>query len=211
MYSLQAEDPLFRGSTFVARFRQEKSCTGGIRPVRYFNLATTNRIGTESWTRRVPPLPTWSKGFAAAMTTLPPRWSTASLTVWSPVHSTNSARDSARRKIRRTWFSRYFAHSFGNFPMADSCFRAGRACWGLLAQVTACKCLNRQKYYRQEKRNICREVEVPADETDWEVLDREPTPEDLAILRDTLEACSDRTQRQRPPGGPPAYGGAQHS
>jgi RNA polymerase sigma-70 factor (ECF subfamily) len=62
--------------------------------------------------------------------------------------------------------------------------------WGLLALITLRKCRNRAAYYHAERRDIDREVRLPAPgegAEDAVAIDREPTPEEAATLTETME------------------------
>lgn len=62
--------------------------------------------------------------------------------------------------------------------------------WGLLTTITLRKCADRVRYYRAECRDIARETEQ-ADGADPPTVppafDREPTPEQAAVLAETVE------------------------
>src|SRR5262245_49101797 len=63
--------------------------------------------------------------------------------------------------------------------------------WGLLTRITLRKCADRVRYYRAECRDVAREAAAPArDEAPepWrEVAGHEPTPEQAAVLAETVE------------------------
>jgi RNA polymerase sigma-70 factor (ECF subfamily) len=63
--------------------------------------------------------------------------------------------------------------------------------WGLLTIITLRKCAERVRYHRAERRNLSREVSAPAQEDatePWrEAAGREPTPEQAAVLAETVE------------------------
>ena len=63
--------------------------------------------------------------------------------------------------------------------------------WGLLTLITLRKCADRVRYYRAECRDIAREASPPAGEQDVELwrdaIGREPTPEQAAVLAETVE------------------------
>jgi len=63
--------------------------------------------------------------------------------------------------------------------------------WGLLTCITVRKCADRVRYHRTEARDIAREEVVPAarDSAEpWlEAVGREPTPEQAAVLAETVE------------------------
>jgi RNA polymerase sigma-70 factor (ECF subfamily) len=61
--------------------------------------------------------------------------------------------------------------------------------WGLLTLITLRKCADRAAYFRAERRAVAREVAPPADpETGgrWEGIDREPSPDEAAMLAETV-------------------------
>jgi RNA polymerase sigma-70 factor (ECF subfamily) len=61
--------------------------------------------------------------------------------------------------------------------------------WGLLALITLRKCADRARYHRAGRRDAFREA-PPAEEGDepWrDVAGREPTPEEAAVLAETVE------------------------
>ena len=63
--------------------------------------------------------------------------------------------------------------------------------WGLLSLITLRKCAKQQEYFRAGRRNATREVglENIADESlvRFALADREPTPEDAALLVEAVE------------------------
>jgi RNA polymerase sigma-70 factor, ECF subfamily len=65
--------------------------------------------------------------------------------------------------------------------------------WGVLTMITLRKCADRAAYYRAGKRDVAREVAGGADDSGpgaaAEIaLDREPIPEEAAVLAETVEA-----------------------
>lgn len=65
--------------------------------------------------------------------------------------------------------------------------------WGLLTMITLRKCADRAAYYHAEKRNVTRETTSGQadDSTPGAVdvaLDREPLPDEAAVLAETVEA-----------------------
>src|SRR5262249_35177369 len=69
--------------------------------------------------------------------------------------------------------------------------------WSILALITLRKCHNRAAYYHAECRDIDREARqsAPAEAAaDWEVTDREPTPEESAVLAETVELVMRRLE-----------------
>lgn len=63
--------------------------------------------------------------------------------------------------------------------------------WGLLALITMRKCADRAEYFLADRRDACREVTGPAGEEQpaacLSALDREPRPEEAAILAETVD------------------------
>jgi RNA polymerase sigma-70 factor (ECF subfamily) len=63
--------------------------------------------------------------------------------------------------------------------------------WGLLTRITLRKCADRARYYRAECRDVAREAAAPAGADDTEpwrdAAGREPTPEQAALLAETVE------------------------
>jgi RNA polymerase sigma-70 factor (ECF subfamily) len=64
--------------------------------------------------------------------------------------------------------------------------------WGLLTVITLRKCADRAAYYRAEKRDVAREAAPgPADSAPRAAelaLDREPLPDEAAVLAETVES-----------------------
>jgi RNA polymerase sigma-70 factor (ECF subfamily) len=62
--------------------------------------------------------------------------------------------------------------------------------WSILALITLRKCHNRAAYHHADRRDINREAVPPApwERTGaWLTIDREPTPEEAAVLAETVE------------------------
>lgn len=65
--------------------------------------------------------------------------------------------------------------------------------WGVLTMITLRKCADRAAYYRAGKRDVAREIaggtkddeNAPVDDL---ALDREPSPDEAAVLAETVEA-----------------------
>jgi RNA polymerase sigma-70 factor, ECF subfamily len=75
--------------------------------------------------------------------------------------------------------------------------------WGLLTIITLRKCADRVRYYRTEGRDIAREASAPAQpdapEAWRNLAGREPTPEEAAVLAETVERLlSSLDQDERP-------------
>jgi RNA polymerase sigma-70 factor, ECF subfamily len=64
--------------------------------------------------------------------------------------------------------------------------------WGLLTLITLRKCSDRVRYYRTEARDARREAAAPASSEvpePWrDAVGREPTPDEAAVLAETVEA-----------------------
>ena len=56
--------------------------------------------------------------------------------------------------------------------------------WALLTVITLRKCLDRVEYHRAERRDVYREAAPPPW---WEAVAREPTPQEAAVLAETVE------------------------
>jgi RNA polymerase sigma-70 factor (ECF subfamily) len=64
--------------------------------------------------------------------------------------------------------------------------------WGLLTMITVRKCADRAAFYKADKRNVTRELAGADDDSPGlaaEIaLDRDPLPEEAAVLTETVEA-----------------------
>jgi RNA polymerase sigma-70 factor (ECF subfamily) len=56
--------------------------------------------------------------------------------------------------------------------------------WALLTVITLRKCLDRVEYHRAERRDVHREAAAPPW---WDAVAREPTPQEAAVLAETVE------------------------
>ena len=87
------------------------------------------------------------------------------------------------QSVYRSFFTR---HRAGQFDLGN-----WGSLWGLLAVITVRKCLSRAEYYRAGRRDVAGEVNVAsrreAASGFGEVIDREPTPMESAILAETIE------------------------
>jgi RNA polymerase sigma-70 factor, ECF subfamily len=87
------------------------------------------------------------------------------------------------QSVYRSFFVRYGAGQFDLEAWSDL--------WSLLTVITLRKCLNQVKYHQRERRRASREVPLAPRGDDsaagWEVPDREPTPEEAAVLTETVE------------------------
>ncbi len=75
--------------------------------------------------------------------------------------------------------------------------------WGLLTMITLRKCFDRVEYHRAQIRDVQREANVPPDASGtgpwWEAVAREPTPEEAAVLAETVEQLlGDLDANERP-------------
>jgi RNA polymerase sigma-70 factor (ECF subfamily) len=75
--------------------------------------------------------------------------------------------------------------------------------WGLLTLITLRKCLDRVKYHRAAGRDAQREAAAQPGaagaEPWWEAVAREPTPEEAAVLAETVEQLlRDLDEEERP-------------
>lgn len=61
--------------------------------------------------------------------------------------------------------------------------------WGLLTRITLRKCVDRVRYYRAECRDLSRETHASGEGAEpWQyAVGREPTPEEAAVLAETVE------------------------
>ena len=60
--------------------------------------------------------------------------------------------------------------------------------WTLLTVIAVRKCAHHAKYFRAARRSVDRELPEPdGSATGWEALDREPTPDEAAVVADTVE------------------------
>jgi RNA polymerase sigma-70 factor (ECF subfamily) len=72
--------------------------------------------------------------------------------------------------------------------------------WGLLTMITMRKCLDQVQYHRAQCRDVQREAAAQADAPPWwEAVAREPTPQEAAILVETVEQLlRDLDEKERP-------------
>jgi RNA polymerase sigma-70 factor, ECF subfamily len=86
------------------------------------------------------------------------------------------------QSVYRSFFDRY---AKGDYELRD-----WGSLWSLLVVITLRKCANQLQYHRRACRAVGREVspEVPADDSGprWEAVDPEPTPQEAALLTETL-------------------------
>jgi RNA polymerase sigma-70 factor (ECF subfamily) len=86
------------------------------------------------------------------------------------------------QSVYKSFFARY---GRGQFEFDD-----WNDIWGLLTIITLRKCANRRTYHRARRRDARREVpwQRPDEQGNpgWELVDREPTPLEAAVLADTV-------------------------
>ncbi len=61
--------------------------------------------------------------------------------------------------------------------------------WGLLVLITVRKCADRAAYFHAARRAVAREAPRPdaaGPDTPWEAIDREPSPDEAALLAETV-------------------------
>lgn len=86
------------------------------------------------------------------------------------------------QSVYRSFFLRYGADIPANQEI--------EGLWPLLTLITVRKCADRVRYYQAERRNLAREASTGGDDRSapWqEAVGREPTPEHIAVLAETLE------------------------
>jgi RNA polymerase sigma-70 factor (ECF subfamily) len=87
------------------------------------------------------------------------------------------------QSVYRSFFCRHRAGQFELGTWDDL--------WGLLTLITLRKCVNKVEYLQAECRDARRESSRPPSANDssrgWELVDREPTPHQAAVLADTVE------------------------
>jgi RNA polymerase sigma-70 factor, ECF subfamily len=86
------------------------------------------------------------------------------------------------QSVYRSFFVRYQA---GQFTVAD-----WESLWGLLAVITLRKCANQAEHWHAARRDVAQEVQLTAESHSTvrqAVPGREPTPDEAAILAETLE------------------------
>ena len=80
---------------------------------------------------------------------------------------------------------------FRRYGEGDLDFANWNSLWGLLTLITLRKCADRVAYHRAERRDAAREVSAPPDSVGGaprcEALGREPTPDQAAVLTETVE------------------------
>ena len=80
---------------------------------------------------------------------------------------------------------------FRRYDEGDLDFVNWNSLWGLLTLITLRKCADRVAYHRAERRDAAREVSARPDSEGGaplgEALGREPTPDEAAVLTETVE------------------------
>jgi RNA polymerase sigma factor (sigma-70 family) len=100
--------------------------------------------------------------------------------------------------VQSVWKSFLLRHADGQFEL-----HSWDALWSLLTCITLRKCGYRTRYFRRACRDVQREASPAADEDDpqhiWQAIAREPTPDEGAVLAETVEQLLrdlDEQQRQ---------------
>jgi RNA polymerase sigma-70 factor (ECF subfamily) len=107
------------------------------------------------------------------------------------------AKVGAEDVVQSVFKSFFRAHADGRFDVRD-----WDALWALLVVITARKCGRQLRYFRRAGRDVAREAPPPANADDsapgWEALARDPSPEEAAVLAETLERLMrGLTERER--------------
>ena len=88
------------------------------------------------------------------------------------------------QSVYRTFFRRL---GEGQFELEN-----WESLWGLLLTITVRKCGRNVRHFHTDQRDVTREQPVGAEDSqspmNWEAIAREPTPEDEAILAETIES-----------------------
>jgi RNA polymerase sigma-70 factor (ECF subfamily) len=96
------------------------------------------------------------------------------------------AKVGAEDVVQSVFKSFFRCHADGQFDV-----RSWDALWSLLVVITARKCGRQLRRFRGAGRDVRREVPAPASSDDsaagWEALARDPSPEEAAVLAETLE------------------------
>jgi RNA polymerase sigma-70 factor (ECF subfamily) len=98
--------------------------------------------------------------------------------------------DRLRQKVdpedvaQSAWRSFFVRYAEGRFEIND-----WDSLWSLLTRITVCKCCRKAQHFRTLGRDIRREVAAAGDESheSWQAIAREPTPEEAAVLAETVE------------------------
>jgi RNA polymerase sigma-70 factor (ECF subfamily) len=99
--------------------------------------------------------------------------------------------------VQSTWKSFFSRYGDGNLELDG-----WNSLWGLLTLITLRKCDERNAYHRAACRDPAREVPPPASDEvgHWlDALSREPTPDEAALLSETVEQLlADLDEDERP-------------
>jgi RNA polymerase sigma-70 factor (ECF subfamily) len=93
-----------------------------------------------------------------------------------------------------------FKSFFRRVAGGQFCLENRQDLWTLLLTLTLHKCRHRVEYYTAQRRDIRRELpDLDGADVIWNMLAREPTPMDAAILTETVQRLLDSlTEQQRP-------------
>jgi RNA polymerase sigma-70 factor (ECF subfamily) len=87
------------------------------------------------------------------------------------------------QSVYKSFFARY---KQDQFELAD-----WNELWSLLTIITVRKCVNRRSYHRAGRRDVRRQVPWQGSpgqkNAGWDLVDREPTPLEAAVLADTVQ------------------------
>jgi RNA polymerase sigma-70 factor (ECF subfamily) len=88
--------------------------------------------------------------------------------------------------LQSVFKSFFIRHADGQFDLNN-----WDSLWTLLTVITVRKCLNSRQHFRAARRNVARESAPAASAEDsragWDLLDREPTPDEATALADLVE------------------------
>jgi RNA polymerase sigma-70 factor, ECF subfamily len=98
--------------------------------------------------------------------------------------------------VQSAFKSFFIRHREGQFELSG-----WDGLWGLLTLITLRKCADRARYLRAERRDVGREVPAPGgQDRPWPLaLDREPLPEEAAMLAETVESLFRSTDEEERP------------
>src|SRR6516162_1993536 len=85
--------------------------------------------------------------------------------------------------VQSAYKSFFFRYGAGNLEVVN-----WKSLWGLLTLITVRKCAERAAYHRADRRDAAREISMAGSPAArWQdPLDREPTPQEAAMLNETL-------------------------
>jgi RNA polymerase sigma-70 factor (ECF subfamily) len=98
--------------------------------------------------------------------------------------------------VQSTYKSFFCRYGDGNLEVVN-----WNSLWGLLTLITVRKCAERAAYHRAERRDAAREISMAGSPAArWQdPLDREPTPQEAAMLNETLhQLLTDLDEEDRP-------------